>query len=368
MIKILNANFNLQAVIDNVESNELKEEINREFYFNFTTIEDNILVEKDVKTMDIKDSRFNNLNFNREHREAESSEQFESKSQFLQIGNIVEVDGQYFDINYISTTRDSDGTVLINVESEHISYRLNSKEFNKEFFTKEDTPQNILEEILKDTGLDAGVAAAEDSNKLRIFTDSAVIGELSINQFISGGFDYDLEDIDGTQQNYMLTVKSSTTEETTIEWEYNTPDGFQQDTTDNIPANSTPEQIIQEIIQQGITNWETEDQGEVLFSIEEETSRRSLLVNFAEAIDGELLYDGTEVSIVSQRGSDFPTSFLYSKNITSSERIIDNREGDMKISYDVTVQELSEADGYSELEKITLGDEVNVIDQEIGIE
>lgn len=71
------------------------------------------------------------------------------------IGNdsIFELDDDYFDLVYINKDVNSDGSYIVNIESDHISYRLNDPVYNKEYFTEEGAPAYILSQILNGTGL-----------------------------------------------------------------------------------------------------------------------------------------------------------------------------------------------------------------------
>lgn len=70
--------------------------------------------------------------------------------------SVFELDGDYFDIAYYKAEQQADGTLMIAVESEHVSYRLNDADYNVEYFTEIGTPTQILTAILDGTGFTVG--------------------------------------------------------------------------------------------------------------------------------------------------------------------------------------------------------------------
>lgn len=70
--------------------------------------------------------------------------------------SVFELDGDYFDIAYYKAEQQADGTLMIAVESEHVSYRLNDAVYNVEYFTETGTPTQILTAILDGTGFTVG--------------------------------------------------------------------------------------------------------------------------------------------------------------------------------------------------------------------
>lgn len=74
----------------------------------------------------------------------------------IQNDSIFELDDDYFDLVYVEKQARNDGTYIINVESEHISYRLNNQEYNVEYFTEYGTPEYILGKILDGTDFIVG--------------------------------------------------------------------------------------------------------------------------------------------------------------------------------------------------------------------
>lgn len=128
MIKILDNNYNLQAILKKAINPNRFEEINGENTLKFDAI-----LDKKVS---------NNLNEN----------------------SIIELEEDYFDIAYLKKNQNEDGTLTVNVETEHISYRLNNPEYYKEYFTSTGTPTFVLSEILQGTGFTVGTV--EYSNNI----------------------------------------------------------------------------------------------------------------------------------------------------------------------------------------------------------
>ena len=77
-------------------------------------------------------------------------------AEFINDTNVIELDGDYFDIAYYKKEQQSDGTLMVSVECEHISYRLNDKKYNLDFFTMTDKPADVFSAILNGTGFTAG--------------------------------------------------------------------------------------------------------------------------------------------------------------------------------------------------------------------
>lgn len=70
--------------------------------------------------------------------------------------SMFELGDDYFDTALFSKTANEDGTYTVAAEAEHVSYRLNAAEFNKEYFTELGTPTYILGKILEGTGFTVG--------------------------------------------------------------------------------------------------------------------------------------------------------------------------------------------------------------------
>lgn len=116
MIVILDENLKKLGVIKNCISSTRREELNGENTLDFEAILDSKL------------------------------------SDLLDEDSIFEVDDDYFDTALFKKIANEDGTYTVEVEAEHISYRLNNPDYDKEYFTEDGTPNYILGKILEGTG------------------------------------------------------------------------------------------------------------------------------------------------------------------------------------------------------------------------
>lgn len=78
---------------------------------------------------------------------------------YIDDSSTVMLAGDKFDIAYYKPEQGSDGRLLISVECEHVSYRLNNEEYNVEFFTEYGTPAYILGRILNGTEFSVGTVS-----------------------------------------------------------------------------------------------------------------------------------------------------------------------------------------------------------------
>lgn len=108
--------------------------------------------------------------------------------------NIVEVDDDYFDIIEYKKGQSSDGKMTVDVDCEHISYRLNDPDYNLEYFTWIGTPAFILGKILEGTGFTVGTVdftesltySAQEAKSRRLILMEFVAllgGEVDFNKF-----------------------------------------------------------------------------------------------------------------------------------------------------------------------------------------
>lgn len=143
--------------------------------------------------------------------------------------SVFELDGDYFDIAYYKKEQKADGKLLISVEAEHVSYRLNDPDYDVEYFTEIGTPTNILTAILDGTGFTIG------------------------------------------------TVDFSTL---------------------------------------------------TTFSIQQASSRRGVLMQFAAYMEGELEFNGFSISLLTQRGSATPKALTIGQDVTVISKAMDKRHLD----------------------------------------
>ncbi len=116
----------------------------------------------------------------------------DGKSKFMQVGNIVEANNNYYRICYTEETRESDDTLGISVSCEQMIYDL--IEFEKEFFTADGTLTSMANELLQGTAFTLGnvgssevktVSIQQEMNKLNlIYALSQVFGcEVEVDKF-----------------------------------------------------------------------------------------------------------------------------------------------------------------------------------------
>lgn len=126
LIKILDSDLQLQAILKDVLDCTRYEELNGENTVSFSCVLD-------------------------------------EKAQYINDNAIVELDDDYFDVVYYQKKQNEDGTMTVDVEAEHISYRLNNPEYNKDYFTEIGTPTEVLTAILQGTGFSVGTVEFTDS-------------------------------------------------------------------------------------------------------------------------------------------------------------------------------------------------------------
>jgi hypothetical protein len=185
-------------------------------------------------------------------------------SSLLTEDSILELDGQYFDIKLFKKVLTQEGIYKIEVESEHVSYRLNEAAYNVEFFTEYGTPTYIAGKILEGTP----------------FT--------------------------------LVTCE------------------FYAQTT---------------------------------YSAQEAMSRRQVLMEFAQYINAELLFDGFNISFVRHLGSTTPKLVVKDRDVTVLSKVINKRElvdGNPKVSYVCTPV-------HTPLDDFELGDNIQLRQVELGI-
>lgn len=76
--------------------------------------------------------------------------------EFVNENTIYELDNDYFDTALFSKQTNDDGTFTVDVEAEHISYRLNNPEYNVDYFTEIGLPSYILGKVLEGTNFTVG--------------------------------------------------------------------------------------------------------------------------------------------------------------------------------------------------------------------
>jgi hypothetical protein len=158
LIKILDSNLKRLGVIKAVVSATRMEELNGENTLDFTVV---------------LDSKYDSL---------------------ITETSVFELDGDYFDIASFKKNLNEDDTMTIEVEADHVSYRLNDPDYDMEYFTVLGTPTEILNEILDGTGFTTGsveftqeqtYSAQEPKSRRQLVMEFAayVGGELIFDKF-----------------------------------------------------------------------------------------------------------------------------------------------------------------------------------------
>lgn len=70
--------------------------------------------------------------------------------------NVIGLGKDYFDIAKFTRGQNGSNLPVADIECEHVSYRLNKPEYNKDYFTEIGTPTQILDKILEGTGFISG--------------------------------------------------------------------------------------------------------------------------------------------------------------------------------------------------------------------
>lgn len=159
MIRILDTSFNGLGVVKNAIVSNRLEELNGENTLDFTAILDQklkLLVDEDT---------------------------------------VYELRGQRFDTALFKKLENEDGSCTVEVESQHVLYRLNNEEYNVEYFTEIGTPLYILGKILEGTGFTIGTiefsteetySAQESKSRMQLLMEFVAYlkGELQVDNFV----------------------------------------------------------------------------------------------------------------------------------------------------------------------------------------
>ncbi|OMF70518.1 prophage endopeptidase tail family protein [Paenibacillus glucanolyticus] len=231
MITILNPSRNPLAIFENYLNDEITEQLNGAYTLRFSIVLD------------------------------------EEKSQYIQVGNIAEVEGQYFNIVKHRRTRSESNEVAIAVECEQVSYDLLFHLFEGGFIHT-NTPWVLMNTALEGTG----------------FTVGAV-------QYA----------------------------------------------------------------------------GYVSIDLKEGVNARGVLMEIAAQTGCELYFDKYTVSLLTRRGQDRGVQFRLGKNLKGIVKDVNGQSGEVLTAYEIDVVELNTLPEFEGLEYFELGDTVDIIDEELGI-
>lgn len=231
MITILNPSRQPLAILEDYFNDDIKEQVNGAYTFNFSSLLD------------------------------------DEKSQYIAVGNIVEVENQYFNIIKHRRTRSDNGEVGIAVECEQVSYDL-------------------------------------------------------LFHFFEGGFVHT-----GTAESLM-----------------------------NMALQGT-----------GFSVWVVNHSGYVSIDLKEGVNARGVLMEIASQTGCELYFDKYHVSLFNRRGYNRGVLFRLGKNLKGIVKDVNAQSGEVLTAYEIDVVELNSLPEFEGLEYFELGDTVDIIDEELGI-
>ncbi|AYB47120.1 prophage endopeptidase tail family protein [Paenibacillus lautus] len=231
MITILNNSLEPLAILEDYFNDDIKEQVNGAYTFNFSALLD------------------------------------DEKSQYIAIGNIVEVEDQYFNIIKHKRTRSDNNEVGIVVECEQVSYDLLFHLFEGGFIHT-NTPWVLMNMALEGTGF--------------------MVGFVQYDQYVS-------------------------------------------------------------------------------IDLKEGVNARGVLMEIAAQTGCELYFDKYTVSLMSRRGQDRGVQFRLGKNLKGIVKDVNGQSGEVLTAYEIDVVELNTLPEFEGLEYFELGDTVDIIDEELGI-
>lgn len=231
MITILNQLHQPLAILEDYFNDDINEQVNGAYTFNFSVLLD------------------------------------DEKSQYIAIGNIVEVEEQYFNIIKHRRTRSDSNEVGIAVECEQVSYDLLFHLFEGGFIHT-NTPWVLMNMALEGTGF--------------------MVGFVQYDQYVS-------------------------------------------------------------------------------IDLKEGVNARGVLMEIAAQTGCELYFDKYTVSLMSRRGQDRGVQFRLGKNLKGIVKDVNGQSGEVLTAYEIDVVELNTLPEFEGLEYFELGDTVDIIDEELGI-
>lgn len=191
----------------------------------------------------------------------------DGKAEYIQHGNLVEIDGQYFNIGQHRRTRGSDGSLLVAVSCQQVSYDLLYTNFDE--FVQAGTPAELLNLLLPGTGFTAGIV----------------------------------------QPTNIISVE------------------------------------FRELV-----------------------TARAVLLEIAAQAGGELLFDKYQISLLNRRGQLRGNQFRLGKNLIGIVKDSHIQTGSPVVAYEIDIVELNSLPEFAGLEYFELGDTVQIIDEELGID
>ncbi|MEK3788061.1 prophage endopeptidase tail family protein [Paenibacillus sp. FSL K6-1230] len=117
----------------------------------------------------------------------------------------------------------------------------------------------------------------------------------------------------------------------------------------------------------GFTVGTVEFGGWITMDLKEGATARAVLLEIATLTGGELQFDKYTVSLLQQRGQDRGRQFRFGKNLLGIVKDVNAQSGEVLTAYEVDIVELNSSPEFEGLESFELGDLVNIVDEELGI-
>lgn len=105
----------------------------------------------------------------------------------------------------------------------------------------------------------------------------------------------------------------------------------------------------------------------VSIDLKEGVNARGVLMEIAAQTGCELYFDKYTVSLLSRRGQDRGVQFRLGKNLKGIVKDVNGQSGEVLTAYEIDVVELNTLPEFEGLEYFELGDTVDIIDEELGI-
>lgn len=107
--------------------------------------------------------------------------------------------------------------------------------------------------------------------------------------------------------------------------------------------------------------------GLISVDLKEGVNARAVIMEIAAQTGGELHFDRYAVSLLNRRGQDRGVQFRLGKNLRGIVKDVNAQSGEVLTAYEVDVVELRTLPEFGDLEEFELGDTVQIVDEELGI-
>lgn len=102
--------------------------------------------------------------------------------------------------------------------------------------------------------------------------------------------------------------------------------------------------------------------------LKEGVTARAVVMEIAAQTGGEILFDKYTVNLLTARGQDRGVQFRLGKNLKGIVKDANSQSGEVLTAYEIDVVELNTLPEFEGLEYFELGDIVDIIDEELGID